>query len=51
MAFYDSGAEVAYLSNNRLYVTDGEFINSLILGKFAFLPRKNGNLSFVKVVN
>lgn len=51
VAFYDSGAEVAYLSNNRLYVTDGEFINSLILGKFAFLPRKNGNLSFVKVVN
>ena len=50
VAFYDSGAEVAYLSNNRLYVTDGEFINSLILGKFAFLPRKNGNLSFVKVV-
>lgn len=46
ISFLDSGMEVAYFSNNKLYVTDGEFINSLQLGKFAFLPRTNGNLSF-----
>lgn len=49
ISFLDAGAEVAYLSNNKLYVTDGEFIHSLQLGNFAFIPRSNGNLSFKKV--
>ena len=49
ISFLQSDLEVAYFSNNKLYVTDGEFINSLQLGKFAFLPRKNDNLSFKKV--
>lgn len=49
LAFYQNGAQVAYLSNNRFYVTDGEFNNSLRIGKFAFIPRSNGNLSFQKV--
>ncbi len=49
--FLQSGAEVAYFSNNKLYVTDGEFINSLKLGNFAFIPRENGSLDFRKVVN
>ena len=49
ISFLQSDLEVAYFSNNKLYVTDGEFINSLQLGKFAFLPRTNGNLSFKKV--
>lgn len=49
ISFLDSGAEMAYFSNNKLYVTDGEFLNSLRLGNFAFLPRENGNLSFTKL--
>lgn len=49
--FLQGGAEVAYFSNNKLYVTDGEFINSLKLGNFAFMPRENGSLDFKKVVN
>ena len=49
ISFLNSGMEVAYFSNNRLYVTDGEFINSLQLGNFAFIPRENGNLSFKKL--
>lgn len=49
IAFMQSGAEVAYFSNNKLYVTDGEYTNSLQLGAFAFIPRANGNLSFKKV--
>ena len=47
--FLDDGAEVAYLSNKRLYVTDGHFIQSLQVGSFAFVPRANGNLSIMKV--
>jgi len=50
LGFYQSGNRVAYLSDNKLYVTEGEFINSLRLGNFAFEPRSNGNLSFGKVV-
>lgn len=49
ISFLDSGAEVAYFSNNKLHVTDGEFLHSLQLGNFAFLPRENGNLSFTKL--
>ena len=48
ISFLDSGIEVAYFSNNKLYVTDGEFLHSLQLGNFAFVPRSNGNLSFKK---
>lgn len=50
ISFLQSNSEVAYFSNNKLYVTDGEYTNSLVLGQFAFLPRSNGNLSFKKLV-
>lgn len=50
ISFLQSNTEVAYFSNNKLYVTDGEYTNSLRLGQFAFLPRDNGNLSFKKLV-
>ena len=46
ISFLDSGQEVAYFSNSKLYVTNGEFLNSLQLGKFVFKPRESGNLSF-----
>lgn len=49
ISFMQGGAEVAYFSNNKLYVTDGEYTNSLQLGAFAFIPRANGNISFKKV--
>jgi hypothetical protein len=50
-SYFDSGKEVAYFSNQMLHVTDGEFTHSLRSGKFAFVPRANGNLSFKKVVD
>ena len=50
ISFLQSGAEVAYFSDSKLYVTNGHFINSLQLGAFAFIPRDNGNISFKKVV-
>ena len=43
--------EMAYISNNSLYITDGEFLTQLRIGKFGFTPGANGNLSFRKVVS
>lgn len=49
ISFLDQGAEVAYISNKQLFITDGNFLNSLQVGNFKWLPRENGNLSLVKV--
>lgn len=49
IVFLDAGAEVAYLTNKQLFITDAHFLQSLRLGSFAFIPRENGNLSLVKV--
>ena len=49
ISFLQDNVEVAYFSDNKLYVTDGHFINSLQIGEFAFIPRANGNLSFKKL--
>lgn len=48
-SFLENNVEIAYIADRKLYITDGEFINSLKIGNFAFIPRKNGNLSFKKV--
>jgi len=49
ISFQQAGTEVAYFSNKQLYVTDGNFIHSLRIGRFAFVPRANGSLDFKKV--
>ncbi len=49
MYIYENGEVVAYFKNNKAYNTDLEVLNSFQLGNFAFIPRKNGNLSLVKV--
>lgn len=49
LSFLQDGAEVAYLSNRKLYITDAQILHSLQLGSFAFMPRANGNLSFKKI--
>lgn len=49
ISFMQDGAEVAYFSNRKLYVTDTEILHSLQLGSFAFMPRANKNLSFKKI--
>lgn len=51
ISFLQDGAEVAYFSNRKLYVTDTQILHSLQLGKFAFMPRANGNISFKKAVD
>ena len=49
IAFIQNSNEVAYFSNNKLNVTDGEFLNSLTIGNFAWKPRNNGNLSLLYI--
>lgn len=49
ISFLENGYEIAYWQNRKFYAVDGEFISSLKLGKYAFIPRDNGNLSFKKV--
>lgn len=46
--FFRQDAEVASLSDGKLVITDGHFINKLILGNFEFKPRTNGNLSLIR---
>jgi hypothetical protein len=46
---YNDSLEVAYISENKLYITQAEILDSIILGNFAFMPRASGNLSFRKV--
>lgn len=50
ISFLQDGAEVAYFSNRKLYVTDAEILHSLQIGGFAFVPRANGNVSWKKVI-
>lgn len=50
ISFLKADAEVAYLSKNKLYITDAYIINSLRIGNFEIVPRSNGNLSIRKVV-
>ena len=42
ISFLQNGIEVAYMTDNKLYITDGEFLNSLQLGNFSFYPRSKG---------
>lgn len=49
ISFLQDGAEVAYFSNRKLYITDAQVLHSLQIGSFAFMPRVNGNTSFQKI--
>ena len=50
VSFKQDNLEVAYFTDQKLYVTNGEFLSSLQLGNFAFVPAQlTGALSFKKV--
>ena len=46
---YNDTVEVAYISDQKLYITKAEILDSIVIGNFAFIPRANGNLSFKKM--
>ena len=45
MEFRQGDVVAAYVSNDRLNINNAEIINTLTIGKFAFLPRDSGHLS------
>ncbi len=49
LAFLQDGEEIAYLSNNKLYITNAEVLDRFTVGNpssgyFDWVPRDNGNL-------
>lgn len=50
-SFFMKEKEVAYFSNEELYITDARILRSIRIDNFAFVPRENGNLCFRKVVD
>lgn len=44
ISFLQNGVEVAYLSNNKLYITDAQITGSLRIGNYLIQQRTNGNL-------
>lgn len=46
---YNDSIEVAYISEQKLYITRAEILESIVIGNFAYIPRANGNLSFKKI--
>lgn len=45
----NNGAKVTYINDQTMYITDGQFTQSLKVGAFGFVPRANGSLDFKKV--
>lgn len=49
LAFLQDGQEIAYISNNKLYITNAEVLDRFTIGNpisgyFDWIPRANGNL-------
>ena len=50
ISFLQGSNEVAYIKDDKIYINNGDFIGSLKIGNFGFVPRSDtGNLSFVKM--
>lgn len=47
LSFYSNETEVAYISNNRLFITEAQILTRMTLGRFGFEPQSNGNLSLI----
>lgn len=45
LGFYDGDTEVAYISNNKLYITNGEIQNNQQIGKYQWITDSTGRMS------
>lgn len=45
LSFTQNGIEVAYVSDHKLYIYDGEFLNSLKLGRWVWIIEQDNGLS------
>lgn len=48
-AILKDSEKVTYINDKTMYITDGQFTESLKVGNFGFVPRANGSLDFKKV--
>lgn len=49
ISFLENDVEIAYISGNKIHITDANIMSSIRIGNFAFTPRETGHLSFTKV--
>ncbi len=49
LSFQNNGTEIAFMSGDKLYIYDGEFINTLKLDRWVYLVRPSGNLSLTYI--
>lgn len=47
ISFLNNGVEVAYISDNKLYILDAQFLRSIIIGNYQFVLEDNGSMSLV----
>jgi len=47
LSFIDNGQTVSYINGQRYYITDGQITNSLIIGRYKFVPQDNNHMSLV----
>lgn len=45
ISFRVNNVEVAYISDDKLYIYEVQVLNRLVIGEFAFYPRDNGNMT------
>ena len=45
LSFYDGDTEVAYISNNKLYIANGQVTGDLQIGKYQWLTDSTGRMS------
>lgn len=48
-AILKDSEKVTYINDKTMYITDGQFTESLKVGNFGFVPRANGSLDFKKI--
>lgn len=48
-AILKDSEKVTYINDKTMYITDGQFTQSLKIGNFGFIPRANGSLDFKKI--
>ena len=49
ISFLENDVEIAYISGNKIHITDANITNSIRIGQFALVPRETGHLSLTKV--
>ena len=46
ISFLQNNADVAHITDSQLYITNATITTRLDIGKFSWIPRSNGNVSF-----